>query len=130
MEELDRRVGEARALVGARRWGEAALAWVRSAQRAGALGHPDAARQCWDAAGEAWRRDDQPEAALRALRLALDLAGGHPERAALSRVKLAGVLGELGNAEAAADLCRRAAEDVATRRCSKCRQRPRSTSRR
>ncbi len=112
MEELDRRIGGARALMAERRWGEAALAWVHSAQRCDTLDHPDAQRQCWDAAGECWRRDDHPAAAARALRRALHLASGRVELASLSRVKLAGVLGELGNSEAAAQLARTAAADI------------------
>lgn len=112
MEELDRRVGEAQALMAQRRWGEAALAWVHSAQRCGGLGQFDAERQCWDAAGECWRRDDHPAAAARALERALVLASGQAELAAISRVKLAGVLGDLGNAEAAVQLARTAVADI------------------
>src|SRR5690606_8938703 len=71
---------------------------------------PQAAREAWDAAGEAWRRDDQPQAASRALGRALELAHGDPVGTALARVKLAGVLSELGRIGDAVALCREAAE--------------------
>ena len=110
MEDYQRNIADAEKLSAQREWGEAALAFARAASRATSLGARESALQAWEQAGEAWRRDDRLAAAARALRMSLDLAEGDPVRAAMARVKLASVLGELGNVDGAIQLCRLAVE--------------------
>lgn len=76
-------------------WGAAAVEYARAAARAGQSGDRATARQAWEAAGEAWRRDDRPETAAQALERSLESTPEGPS-AALGRLKLAGVLSELG----------------------------------
>jgi len=101
--------GEAERHVRARRWLEAARAFARLATACQQSKHLEEARQAWDAAGEAWRRDDQPVPAARALRMAIAL-GGDDDTGAVARVKLAGVLGEVGELRRAEAACRRVLE--------------------
>ncbi len=68
------------------RWKAAAEAYERHAIRAQTA-------VAWDAAGEAWRRADLPGPAAEALRRAIAL-----QDLPISRIKLAGILGELGEA--------------------------------
>lgn len=89
-------------------WDAAGVEYARAAGIAGKAGDRAASRQAWEAAGEAWRRADRPLQASQALGLALELSPEGPQ-AALCRLKLAGVLGELGESETAARL----AEDAA-----------------
>jgi len=94
---------EARRLVAHHRWEEAALAFARLAALCDRQGHHKGARGAWEAAGETWRRADHPVAAARALRMAIAL---DPE-AWLVRVKLAGVLADVGELSRAEATCRR-----------------------
>ena len=87
-------VADAESLSASRQWGPAGLAWARSAAHATDHGASDVARQAWDKAGEAWRRDDQLDGAARALKMALGLSSD-PTLAVVARVKLSGVLGEM-----------------------------------
>lgn len=111
MDEPPRLLERARALTAARRWGEAAMAWADVALACEQRSRRDDARAAWDAAGEAWRRDDRPGPAARALGRAVELAD-RGDGGAVARVKLAGVLGELGRHEQAEELCREALEQA------------------
>jgi tetratricopeptide (TPR) repeat protein len=84
----------------AHEWEAAGGAWVEAARVAVDAGALPSARQALAAAGEAFRRDDRPGDAARALRLALGY-GPDPAEAALLRVHLAGVCAELGEADEA-----------------------------
>lgn len=97
-----------------RRWGEAAAVFARLATVCDRGGYRDGARWAWDAAGEAWRRDDHPAAAARALRMALAI-GGDDDAAYVARVKLAGVLVETGELHRAAAACERVLEAASGR---------------
>jgi tetratricopeptide (TPR) repeat protein len=99
---------QAESLAASHQWGAAAVMYARAAAQALKTDAKDAARQAYEAAGEAWRRDDRPLSAAQALGMALELGPEGPQ-AALARVKLAGVLGELGETESGIRLCREAA---------------------
>ncbi len=85
----------ARAHAQAHEWGAAAVEFARVGASAGVAGDRAAARQAWEAAGDCWRRDDRPRHASEALNHCLQETPEGPQ-AALVRVKLAGVLGDLG----------------------------------
>ena len=53
-------------LAAIRKWGEAAEAFTAAARLAEGSGDAPRAWQAWDAAGEAWRREDCPDAAAMA----------------------------------------------------------------
>jgi tetratricopeptide (TPR) repeat protein len=99
-EQFRRLVEVAQALATTRQWEKTGRTWIEAARVAidhGALG---AAKQALEAAGEAFRRDDRPEDASRALRMALDLPHA-PAEGAIARVRLGGMLGELARADEA-----------------------------
>ncbi|MBT3217579.1 MAG: hypothetical protein HN348_00675 [Proteobacteria bacterium] len=108
MDQPEHFLQQAEELAARRQWGAAAIAFARAASLAMKGGRYDVARSAWEAAGESWRRDDIPNAAARALRLALEIPGGDELAVGTCTVKLAGVLGELGNGEAALTLCQQA----------------------
>ena len=92
-------------------WGAAAIEYARAAARAGQSGDRATSRQAWEAAGEAWRRDDRPETAAQALERSLESTPEGPQ-AALARLKLAGVLSELGRCADAVRLLEDAAAAI------------------
>lgn len=107
-EDRFRRLAEAaRALGVARQWERSGRAWVEAARVAVDAGEVRSALSALDAAGEAFRRDDRPVEARRALEQVLAL-GASPHEAALASVRLAGLLSELGDAEAGLRHARRA----------------------
>lgn len=87
----------------AHEWGAAAVEFARAASAAGVAGDRVTARQAWEAAGDCWRRDDRPRHAAEALNHCLAATPEGPA-AALARVKLAGVLGDLGQTARALEL--------------------------
>lgn len=89
------RAGEAERRAAARDWRAAGEAWVEAARIALAANATPSARSALDLAGEAFRRDDRPADAERALQGLLRLVPS-PQDEARARVRLAGVLGELG----------------------------------
>lgn len=93
-----------------RRYREAGALFAQAASFAHEHGAPDAARQAWGAAGEAFRRDDAIEEAARVTRLALSLPGGSEDEVALQRIQLSGALAEMGQGGAAIDQCEAALE--------------------
>lgn len=99
-------VHEAIEAMQARRWGAAAALYARAAMWATDRGQLDATRELWSLAGEAWRRDDHPQLAARALRTALQLPQKDPDSTALNRLRLAAVLSAGGNGQGALELCR------------------------
>jgi hypothetical protein len=88
-------VEEAEALAARRAWQQVGDTWVRAARVAIDASALPSARQAFEAAGEAYRRDDRPRDARRALASALSLPCPTPERA-VTLARLAGVLAELG----------------------------------
>ncbi len=98
-------IARAESLARGRAWGVAAPLYARAAAAAMEIDELEVARRAWGAAGEAWRRDDDVEDAARALRMALGIPTEEIEWAAMDRIRLAGVLGELGNPDAARQLC-------------------------
>lgn len=104
----DQLVRDASAAAQEQRWWDAAQAYGQAAEIAEQRGLPEPARACWDQAGECWRRDDRPEAAVDALTRAFDLAESAPHRVT-AQVKMAGALGELGRFEEAERGCALAA---------------------
>lgn len=82
----------------ARAWGAAAGAWIAAARVAVDAGAVPSARAALGAAGEAFRRDDRPREAAKALRMALGYGAVGEESAGL-RVRLAGVCAETGEGE-------------------------------
>lgn len=96
-------------------WGEAAEVYARAAHFAGMRGRVPDAWRAWRAAGECWRRDDQPREAERCLRRAFELTEPGGEAAELTAPVLAGVLGDLGEAEAAEDLLESVAAEHGSR---------------
>lgn len=105
-------VARAESLARGKAWGKAAIHYARAASAAMEIDELEVARRAWGAAGEAWRRDDDLSNAAKALRMALSLPTGDAESAALDRIRLAGVLGELGNPDAAQQLCHDALQTV------------------
>ncbi|MCO4744024.1 MAG: hypothetical protein KC912_04500 [Proteobacteria bacterium] len=105
MSELDDLLQSAQQHADAHHWQLAATHFTRAAQHAESIGERELSRRIWDKAGEAWRREDHPRAAARALRAALTLSSGDVE--ALAAVKLSAVLGELGRVEEAIRWARR-----------------------
>jgi len=73
MFDLDALHSEAQRYAEECQWGEAARAYARLATGCQRAEHLEGARWAWDAAGEAWRRHDQPVPAARALRMAIAL---------------------------------------------------------
>jgi tetratricopeptide (TPR) repeat protein len=119
--DVEASIQKAEELARGRHWGAAAVLFAQAAGRAMKPTSserevsPEAratARRAWEAAGEAWRRDDRPLSAAQALGMALELTSGDGQESALARIKLAGVLGELGESETAVRLCRDAAQAV------------------
>lgn len=96
------------------RWSEAGEAWRAIAERQGAAGKSDEAADAAGRAADAFRRDDRPAAAARAIRLALH----HRQATVRDAALLAAALGEAGELEAAADIASAAldgADDEAAR---------------
>jgi tetratricopeptide (TPR) repeat protein len=90
-----------------RAWELAGGAWIEAARVAVDAGAVPSARQALAAAGEAFRRDDRPTEASRALRVALSY-GPEPAEGAVLQVHLAGVCAELGAADEALERLERA----------------------
>jgi len=91
---------EAEVLERERRWGLAGAAWQAIADRAWAQGDIVRTRDAASRAGDAWRREDRPMLAARALKLAWDAGRRGPMDAAL----LAAVLLDAGQPDVALDL--------------------------
>ncbi len=91
---------EAEVLERERRWGPAGVAWQAIADRAWAQGDIVRTRDAACRAGDAWRREDRPALAARALKLAWDAGRRGPMDAAL----LAAVLLDAGQPDVALDL--------------------------
>lgn len=92
---FDAQENAARTFEKQREWAKAAGAWASIAEAMGRGGDADRAARAWDAAGEAFRRDDRPALADKALKTALLLT----EDAALAtvvRVKRSGCLAAQG----------------------------------
>jgi tetratricopeptide (TPR) repeat protein len=92
---LDAQEKAARTYEKKREWAKAAGAWASIAEALGRGGDAGRAAHAWDAAGEAFRRDDRPALADKALKTALLLT----EDAALAtvvRVKRSGCLAAQG----------------------------------
>ncbi len=87
-----------------RDWSEAARTYEAAAELAARTGRVEQAWRAWRSAGECWRRDDQPVAAQRCLRRALELTEPSGSAAAATVPSLAAVLGDAGRAEVAEDL--------------------------
>lgn len=94
----------AQALQVARRWEQAARAWIDAARVCIDEGSIPSARQALDAAGEAFRRDDRLEEARTALEQVTELQPT-PAEATLARIRMAGILGELGRPRDGLALC-------------------------
>jgi len=107
-ERIEALVTRATSLSRGRAWGEAAPLYARAAVAAKEMDELEVARRAWGAAGEAWRRDDSPREAARALTLALGIPTEDADAVALNRIRLAGVLAEIGNTDAAQQLCEQA----------------------
>jgi tetratricopeptide (TPR) repeat protein len=86
---------EGEALAADHAWGAAAVRFAQAAAQRMRASDAAGARAAWEAAGEAWRRDDRPKSAVQALELSRQLA---PDAgtAAMAAIKLAGTLSELG----------------------------------
>lgn len=104
MEELSEVMGRADAHVAEGAWGAAAVLYAHGGAIASRAGDRTTAGLAWERAGECWRRDDRPSSAAQALELAVSHAG-EASAGASARVKLAAVLGELGQSEVATRLC-------------------------
>jgi hypothetical protein len=89
-------------------WEEAAGVWALIADRLGQAGDAERAGRAWDAAGEAWRRDDRPALADKALATAAGLVFD-PALGAVIRVKRAACQAALGRLSAAMALVDEAA---------------------
>lgn len=100
MSDDEQLAAEARRLAQASRWDEAGAAFAALGRRAADGGRRETAQQAWALAADAYRRDDRPAAAARALRVALDLLDGRDAaaraRRLVARVTLAGVLMDSG----------------------------------
>ncbi|MCK6507890.1 hypothetical protein L6R53_31740 [Myxococcota bacterium] len=95
----DPRAAHAQALAAQGDWPAAAAAFEGlAADLPAAL-----AAQAWSLAADAWRREDRPVAAARALRAALQALGPSPGRGLL-QVQLAAALADAGQVEPALDL--------------------------
>lgn len=101
----DRRLGSALALAQAGRWAEAGERFEALAREARDRAE---ARERWAQAGDAYRRDDRPARAARALKAAVDLADSQDARRSLAVAGLAGVLVEAGEPAPAEILLREA----------------------
>lgn len=108
MQDVTDSLSTAGELASEHQWGAAAVLYARAGAQALKRDAREAAAQAYQAAGEAWRRDDRPLAAAQALGMALELGADGPQ-AGLVRVKLAGVLGELGESDGALRVAREAA---------------------
>ena len=104
MEDLSEIMARADAHLAEAAWGAAAVSYAHGAAIAGRAGDRTTAGLAWERAGECWRRDDRPSSAAQALELAVSHAG-EASAGASARVKLAAVLGELGQSEVSARLC-------------------------
>jgi tetratricopeptide (TPR) repeat protein len=104
-ERIQEFIVRAQALARGRVWGDAAVHYARAAVAASAMDEEEVARRAWGAAGEAWRRDDDVDQASKALWMALGIPSEDVDAIALDRIRLAGVLGELGNLDGARQLC-------------------------
>jgi tetratricopeptide (TPR) repeat protein len=104
-ERIQELIVRAQSLARGRAWGDAATLYARAAVAAAAMDEEEVARRAWGAAGEAWRRDDDVGQASKALWMALGIPTADVEAIALDRIRLAGVLGELGNFDGARQLC-------------------------
>ena len=91
---------EAEELQRTRAWSAAGTAWMDIATRAMEKGDLARAQEAGSRAGDAWRREDRPALAARALKLAWDAGRRGPIDAAL----LAGVLLDAGQADVALDI--------------------------
>lgn len=89
-------------------WGEAGEAFEALARAAGEVRRREEARERWAQAGDAFRRDDRPARAARALRAALDLADGADPRRALAVAGLGSALIDAGEPVPAEILVREA----------------------
>ncbi len=105
MNRFETIVADAEQLSADQQWGAAALAWARAAAMATEAQSRESARMAWDKAGEAWRRDDRLDSAVRALKMALGLSDD-PDAAVIAQIKLSGALGEMGRFAEAEALCR------------------------
>jgi tetratricopeptide (TPR) repeat protein len=108
MRDIEDSIRRADELARDEQWGAAAVLYARAAARALKIGEREASRTAYEAAGEAWRRDDRPATAAEALDIAIRLTDV-PQAAAVARIRLAGVLGEIGRSEAALRACDEAA---------------------
>jgi tetratricopeptide (TPR) repeat protein len=104
MEDLSEIMARADAHLAEAAWGAAAVSYAHGAAIAGRAGDRPTAGLAWERAGECWRRDDRPSSAAQALELAVSHAG-EASAGASARVKLAAVLGELGQSEVSTRLC-------------------------
>ena len=91
---------EAEELQRTRSWSAAGVAWMDIAERAMEKGDLARAQEAGSRAGDAWRREDRPPLAARALKLAWD-AG---RRGCIDAALLAGVLLDAGQADVALDI--------------------------
>ena len=92
------RVETAQGLVAAGRWDAAGASFEALAREAAAGGERALARDWWANAGDAFRRDDRPARAARALQATLDLSERGDPRRGLAGAALAAVLIEAGEA--------------------------------
>lgn len=92
------RVETAQGLAAAGRWDAAGASFEALAREAAAGQERALARDWWAAAGDAFRRDDRPARAARALQATLDLSERADPRRGLAGASLAAVLMEAGEA--------------------------------
>jgi len=92
-------------------WAVSAGEWSSIAQALGDAGEPARAARAWDAAGEAWRRDDRPSLAIKALTVAVTLALD-PRTHTTSCVKAAACAAALGRLKEAESRLRVARESA------------------
>ncbi|MFT4622852.1 MAG: tetratricopeptide (TPR) repeat protein [Myxococcota bacterium] len=112
IDEVERLSAEAHRLATDGSWEEAGRHYAAAGARSVAIQALGPARRAFEAAGEAFRRADVPREAARCARVALTLPSPSRDVTAALRVRLAAVLGELGNGAGALSLCRRAAREA------------------